>query len=167
MSSNFHNMDQHPAYGKLQKCALAPFDLTAQGALSPQRIAHYDCRMASFKLLYGTQRVDEQTLDLLQELADQSGVVEQFKMMKRGEVMNRIEGYDSENRQVLHTACRDMFSTDPYNHEATRQAECELEKLRTFLGDLDGGRIVNYKGEPFSNLINIGIGGSDLGSRAV
>lgn len=167
MSSIFHNMDHHPAYGKLQKVALAPFDLTAPGALNPQRIARYNCQMASFKLLYGTQRIDEQTLDLLQELADQSGVVEQFKMMKRGEVMNRIEGYDSENRQVLHTACRDIFAAEPHHHGATRQAKGELEKLRIFLDDLDSGRLVNAKGESFRNLINVGIGGSDLGPRAV
>jgi glucose-6-phosphate isomerase len=167
MTSVFRNMDQHPAYHKLQKTALTPFDLTAPGALSPERLAIYGSRMASFKLLYGTQRVDEQTLDLLQKLADQSGAVSQFKMMKRGEVMNRIDGFASENRQVLHTASRDIFSASPHNPEATRRTRRELDKLRTFLDDLDDSRITNHRGEPFRNLINIGIGGSDLGPRAV
>ncbi|MEN8135438.1 MAG: glucose-6-phosphate isomerase [Thermodesulfobacteriota bacterium] len=167
MSNIFPNMDQHPAYNDLQKAALAPFDLTAPGALSPKRLSLYRCRMARFKLLYGSQRVDEQTLDLLQELADQSGAVGQFKMMKRGEVMNRITGFASENRQVLHTASRDIFSDNPHNHETTSQARQELDKLQTFLADLDSERLTNHRGEPFNNLINIGIGGSDLGPRAV
>jgi glucose-6-phosphate isomerase len=103
----------------------------------------------------------------LQELADQSGAVAQFKMMKKGEVMNRIAGFASENRQVLHTATRDLFSATPHNPEACRQARQELTKLRTFLADLEAGQIANDRGEPFTDLISIGIGGSDLGPRAV
>jgi glucose-6-phosphate isomerase len=160
-------MDQHPAYKQLQKAAGAPFDLTQPGNLSPERISAHVCRMASFQLLYATQRINAQTLALLQELADQSGVVEQFKMMKRGERMNRIEGFASENRQVLHTASRDIFSSFVQAPEATGQARQELDKLQAFLGDLEAGRIVNHRGEQFCNLISIGIGGSDLGPRAV
>ena len=81
--------------------------------------------------------------------------------------MNRITGFASENRQVLHTAGRDLFSAPPHNHEATKQARQELDKLQTFLADLDSNRITNHLGEPFNNLISIGIGGSDLGPRAV
>jgi glucose-6-phosphate isomerase len=160
-------MDQLPVFGDLQRAAQTPFDLTAPNALAPARLAAYVGRTAGFQLLYGTQRIDEQVLGLLQKLADQSGAVAQFKMMKKGEVMNRIEGFASENRRVLHTASRDIFAASPHNPEATGLARQELAKLRTFLDDLDAGQIANAKGEPFSDLINIGIGGSDLGPRAV
>ena len=167
MNSLFKNMDQLPAYSNLQKAARTPFDLSAPEALNPARMSTYVCRTANFKLLYGTERIDDQTLDLLQELANQSGTVGQFEMMKKGETMNRIEGFASENRQVLHTASRDVFSDTPQNPEASKQAKQELAKLQNFMGDLDSGRITNHLGESFTDLINIGIGGSDLGPRAV
>lgn len=167
MNTPFRNMDELPAFKGLREAALAPLDLTVPSVLGPERIASYVCKMADFKLLYATQRVDERTLGLLQDLADQSGAVEQFKGMKRGEVMNRIEGFASENRQVLHTASRDIFAEVANNKAATILARQELSKLQTFLADLDSGRIVNQQGESFCNLVNIGIGGSDLGPRAV
>ncbi|MCA1764743.1 MAG: glucose-6-phosphate isomerase, partial [Desulfobulbaceae bacterium] len=167
MDNSFRNMDVLPAHNKLRQAARQPFDLSSHEALEPTRLAGYIAHTASYRLLYSTQRVDDSTLDLLQELADQSGVIEQFKMMKQGEVMNRITGYASENRRVLHTACRDIFSAIPENPEATGQALRELDKLQNFLDDLDAGRLVNEQGEMFTDLINIGIGGSDLGPRAV
>jgi glucose-6-phosphate isomerase len=87
--------------------------------------------------------------------------------MKRGAVVNRIEGYESENRQVLHTACRDIFSDAPLNPDATAQAKAQLAKLETFLDELDSGQLTNAQGEPFTDLIHVGIGGSDLGPRAL
>ncbi|MFO7607458.1 MAG: glucose-6-phosphate isomerase [Desulfurivibrionaceae bacterium] len=167
MDNSFRNMDGLPAHDKLRQAARQPFDLSSHEALEPTRLAGYIARTASYRLLYSTQRVDDSTLDLLQELADQSGVIEQYKMMKQGEVMNRITGYASENRRVLHTACRDIFSAIPENPEATGQALRELDKLQNFLDDLEAGRLVNEQGEMFTDLINIGIGGSDLGPRAV
>lgn len=167
MTSPFQNMDQLPAYSKLQKASITPLDLTIPETLSPERFDSYVCQMASFKLLYATQQIDEQVLVMLQEMADQSGAIEQFKMMKRGELMNRISGFASEDRQALHTASRDIFSDTPRNYEASSRTKQELDKLKNFLSELDTGRIANHKGEPFTNLINIGIGGSDLGPKAV
>jgi glucose-6-phosphate isomerase len=160
-------MDRLPAYSRLRAAATHPFDLTAPGALSPRRIASYVCRATGFDLLYATQRVDDAVLDALQDLADQTGAVGQFLAMKSGQTMNRIEGYESENRQVLHTACRDLFLAPPHHPEATTRAREQLEQLRSFLADLEAGRVVNGKGEPFSDLIHLGIGGSDLGPRAL
>jgi glucose-6-phosphate isomerase len=156
-----------PAWGELAKLAQAPYDLTAPNALSPARIRGYRAHAAGFDLLYATQRVDEPVLAALQRLAEQSGAVAQFLLMKKGAVLNRIEGYASEERQVLHTACRDIFAPISLAPEAAAQAKTELEKLAGFLADLDGGTIVNAAGEPFTDLIQIGIGGSDLGPRAL
>ncbi|MBW2467399.1 MAG: glucose-6-phosphate isomerase [Deltaproteobacteria bacterium] len=161
------NLDELPAYEKLKKLARNPFDLTVPGALSPERIKGYKAGGAGFDLLFATQRIDEAVLNGLQQLADQSCAVDQFLAMKRGAVMNRIDGYDSEERQVLHTACRDIFQETPYNAEATGQAKEELEKLKTFLAELDRGGVVNEQGESFTDYVNIGIGGSDLGPRAI
>ena len=167
MTWNTPGLDGLPVYEKLMKLARNPFDLTAPGALSPDRISNYKASASGFDLLFSTQRVDDSVINGLQQLADQSGAVDQFLEMKRGAVMNRIAGYASENRQALHTACRDIFVDVPCNDEAAQQAKQQLAKLKVFLAELDRGEVVNARGETFTDYVNIGIGGSDLGPRAI
>ncbi|MDF1593869.1 MAG: glucose-6-phosphate isomerase [Desulfobacterales bacterium] len=162
----YRSITSHPAYEKLRKLAETPFCLNRPGALTRERLLSYACQIGEFKLLYGAQRVNTGVLNALQELANESQVVRQFKEMKQGKVINRIEGYESEERMVLHSAARDIFGT-PAHPEATAQAKTELDKLQAFLGDLESGRIVNKAGESFTNMVMIGIGGSDLGPRAL
>lgn len=161
------DFDKMEACRELAALAATPYDLTAPSALSPERIRLYRTHAAGFDLLYSTQRVDEAVLAGLQRLAEESGAVSQFMMMKKGAVLNRIEGYSSEERQVLHTACRDIFAPAGLAPEASAQARGELEKLAGFLADLEAGTIVNEAGESFTDLVQVGIGGSDLGPRAL
>ena len=63
-----------------------------------------------FDLYYATERVSSDILDDLYALADESHALEKMRRMQAGEVINRIEGCESENRAVLHTAMRDQFS---------------------------------------------------------
>jgi glucose-6-phosphate isomerase len=155
-------------YRKLQRLARNPYDLTAPDALvKNDRLKQYICRTELLSLHYATQRVDDSVLACLQELADECGLVRQFAAMRRGEVMNRIAGFESENRQVLHTACRDLFSDKPVEPAASGQARKEIEKVNTFLKELENGTLCNEQGESFTTMVHIGIGGSDLGPRSV
>jgi glucose-6-phosphate isomerase len=156
-----------PVYQHLVRLAQQPFDLTGPEALSPARIRQYCCSVAGIDLLYATQRVNEEVLASLQELADQCKLIEQFRQMRRGAVMNRIHGFPSEERQVLHTACRDLFTKNPVEPIASGQARSEISRLKAFLDDLDNGTLVNEQGHPFDTMIHVGIGGSDLGPRSV
>lgn len=156
-----------PVYQHLAALARHPFDLTAPGALSPERIGRYRCSAAGLDLLYATQRVDDDVLAGLQQLADQCGVVEQYRQMRRGAVMNCIHGYPSENRQVLHTASRDLFTASPAEPVTTAKAVSEIARLELFLEELDRGVVVNSLGQPFDTMIQVGIGGSDLGPRCM
>ena len=165
--TDYHGITENEAWATLQHLAKAPFDLTRAGALDRQRLQSLRTEMAGFRLLYATERVDAETLDALQRLADESGAVRQFLAMQQGAVMNRIAGYDSENRMVLHTAVRDIFSAHPHHPEATAQAKTELAKLATFLDQLAAGAVVNEQGQSFSDMVLVGIGGSDLGPRAL
>jgi glucose-6-phosphate isomerase len=81
--------------------------------------------------------------------------------------LNRIVGFDSEERQVLHTACRDLFTKTPLSPVAAGEAQIELARLKEFLADLDSGKIINGNGESFTDMVHVGIGGSDLGPRAL
>lgn len=168
MTRTYHDIATAPAAEKLKRLAKEPYDLTQRNALLQEgRVERYICQSGPFRLLYATQRVDEAVLQGFQELADECGLVEQFAAMRSGEVMNRIRGHESENRQVLHTACRDLFSRSPRAREATEQMRAELAKLTAFLGDIDSGVVVNEKGESFTTMVNVGIGGSDLGPRSI
>ena len=156
-----------PVYQHLVGLARQPFDLTSPGALSSARIQRYCCAASGLDLLYGTQRVDDEVLAGLQELADQCQLVAQFQQMRRGAVMNHIHGFASEERQVLHTACRDLFVENPAEPVASGQARQELDRLKAFLDELDNCTLTNEQGQPFDTLIQVGIGGSDLGPRSV
>ncbi len=162
----YTDLTAHPAHQQLTKSALYPPDLR-QGRLTPHRLQQYKTHTAGFDLLYATQRLDDNILVNLQQLADEAGIIDQFLAMKQGQVMNRINGYESENRQVLHTACRDIFSASPLAAEASAQAKNELRKLQNFLAELADGSLRNHKGETFTTMIQVGIGGSDLGPRAL
>ncbi len=135
--------------------------------MTAERVKSYKVSTDLLRMYYSTQRLDDEVLDCLQIVANECQLVQQFAAMRSGAVMNRIEGFESECRQVLHTAVRDVFTDQPCSGEATEQARIELVKLKSFLEALDEGRIVNDKNEPFTTMVQVGIGGSDLGPRAV
>lgn len=156
------------SWQKLQRLAQDPYDLSSENSLRADgRIDSMICHAAGLKLMYSTQRISEQELQAFQEFADEHRLVERFKGMKSGDVLNRIVDWESENRQVLHTSCRDLFSEHPAEPESTRQAREEMDKLKSFLAQIAGGSLSGSTGKPFTSMINIGIGGSDLGPRSV
>jgi len=159
----YRNLDSQTAFTTLKALAKSPYNLRAPGALNRERVSSYRAKSAGYTLLYATQRVDDACLDALQALADESEVIAQFKAMKQGETLNRIDGYDSENRMVLHTAARDLFDPHPQHPEAARQAKEELDKLKQFCAALDAPE----SAAKFTDMVTIGIGGSDLGPRAL
>ncbi|WP_319549420.1 glucose-6-phosphate isomerase [Desulfogranum marinum] len=163
----YQDFNQLPAVATLSALAADPHDLSGPHGLTVERLQKYRASANGFDFLYAGQRVEHKVLDALQELADQAGLVDQFLAMKSGAVMNAIKGYESENRQVLHTACRDIFTTSRYAEKASKEAEQELFKLKQFLEAVRTGEIANAKGEKFTTMIQVGIGGSDLGPRAV
>ncbi|MDR2551476.1 MAG: glucose-6-phosphate isomerase [Desulfobulbus sp.] len=163
----FQDFSVHAAVGKLAALARTPHDLTAPGGLSTQRLGEMKASFCGFDLLYATQRVTPAVLDALQELANEAGLIAAYRAMRQGEVLNRIEGYACENRQVLHTASRDVFVDPPLAPEASAKAKREIEKLRTFLDELADGTLVNTEGKSFTTMVQVGIGGSDLGPRAL
>ena len=143
---------------KLREFAKNPFDLNK--GFTPERIAEMRSSAVGFDLLYGAERVTEEVLDSLFDLAEERQVYSTMAAMQAGEILNQIEGMESERRSVLHTAMRDQFenkqSAAPAR-EASVLAERELEKLNKFINN----------SQQFTDLIQIGIGGSDLGPRAL
>lgn len=149
------------AVKKLHALAAKPFDLSKPNALTTERLEKYAARALGFTLLYGTERVDEEVLEELLKLAAEAKVKEKMGAMQAGVVINKIQGHPSEERAVLHTAMRDIFDhrqASSTARTASDGAENELKKLEAFLEKIEGR---------FTDFIQIGIGGSDLGPRAL
>ncbi|MDX8431683.1 MAG: glucose-6-phosphate isomerase [Candidatus Algichlamydia australiensis] len=153
-------MRELSSFETIKKLSENPFDLTEKGALNSKRFEEFQASSAGLKLLYPTERVDRKTMEALFALAEETKAVDQLEQMQKGAILNKIEGYESEERMVLHTAMRDLFGNSPKMEEATKGAYAELEKLKAFLSEVDSG-------ENFTDIVQVGIGGSDLGPRAI
>lgn len=151
------------AYKQLKILSKNPLDLTKEGVLTPERMTKMVAGALGFQLLYGAERVTDEVFEALGALARETAAVSKMKSMQAGEVINKIEGYPSENRSVLHTAMRDFFDHPQVSvaaKEAALLAKAECDKLNDFLSKLDDT-------DAFTDLVQVGIGGSDLGPRAL
>jgi len=148
---------------QLAELAKNPINLAQEKNFSVKRLESMKSEALGLSLCYGSERVDEEVLTALANLAEESSALQKMQAMQSGEIMNAIEGYESERRPVLHTAMRDFF--DQCNgakvaQEATKLAYQELEKLKRFLKEIEAK-------QSFTDLVQIGIGGSELGPKAV
>jgi len=109
---------------------------------------------------YSKQRVDSKAMELLAELATAAGVEAKRDSMFNGEIFNNTEG-----RAVLHTALRAPADKGArYGGEANNKLiHEELAKLRVFADAVRKGTYTSSTGATFTDVVNIGIGGSDLG----
>jgi glucose-6-phosphate isomerase len=129
-------------------------------AADPGRGERLTAEAAGIYLDYSKNRITDETLALLIELAEESGVAVRRDAMFLGEHINV-----SENRAVLHTALRlpatATLVVDGQNVVADVHAV--LARMRDFANRVRSGEFKGYTGKPIKNVINVGIGGSDLG----
>lgn len=116
----------------LKNLATAPFDLSIEGNLNQKRLARFAAHAGDFKLLYGTERVTDDVMHALKELSNEAKLVEKMHAMQRGDVINKIEGFESENRSVLHTAMRDLFSNPNQGKAAAAATDAEKKSARSY-----------------------------------
>jgi glucose-6-phosphate isomerase len=129
-------------------------------AADPGRGERLTEQAAGLYLDYSKNRVTDETMRLLVELAAESGVAERRDAMFRGEHINV-----SEDRAVLHVALR-MPRTAKLVVDGTdvvAQVHEVLDRMADFANRVRSGEWKGYTGKPIKNVINIGIGGSDLG----
>ncbi|MEN6441466.1 MAG: glucose-6-phosphate isomerase [Syntrophobacter sp.] len=109
---------------------------------------------------YSKNRVTDETLKLLVQLADESGLRGRIDAMFRGEKINVTE-----NRSVLHVALRAPKGTSIVvdGENVVDQVHAVLDKMADFCNRVRSGEWEGYTGKPIRNIVNIGIGGSDLG----
>ncbi len=126
----------------------------------PGRANKFTAEAAGLFLDYSKNRITDETLTLLLDLARQSGVPEHIAAMFAGEKINITE-----NRSVLHVALRSA-RTDSYlsdGHNVVPEVHEVLDRMAAFASRVRSGEWKGFTGKPIRNVINIGIGGSDLG----
>ncbi len=129
-------------------------------AADPGRGERLTAQAAGIYLDYSKNRVTDETMQLLIELATESGVAERRDAMFRGEHINV-----SENRAVLHVALR-MPATAHLvvdGQDVIKDVHDVLSRMRRLATAVRSGEFKGFTGKPVKNVINIGIGGSDLG----
>ena len=129
-------------------------------AADPQRGTRLTLSAAGLYLDYSKNRVDNQTLELLIALAHDAGLQERRAAMFSGELINTTE-----QRAVLHTALRappsEQLVVDGV--DVIAQVHAVLARMASFSEQIRSGSWRGHTGRPMRNVINIGIGGSDLG----
>lgn len=128
----------------------------------PQRFTHFSASACGMLLDYSKQRMDTTAKLNLLALARQQEVEARRDAMLRGEAIN-----NTENRAVLHTVLRlpkgEKFMLNGENIAA--DVHSVLAQMRSFSDAVREGRWLGYTGKPIRTIINIGIGGSDLGPQ--
>jgi glucose-6-phosphate isomerase len=129
-------------------------------AADPARGERLTAEAAGLYLDYSKNRVTDETMRLLVELAVESGVAERRDAMFRGEHINV-----SEDRAVLHVALRMPRSASLVvdGVDVVQQVHAVLDQMADFANRVRSGDWKGYTGKPIKNVINVGIGGSDLG----
>jgi len=126
----------------------------------PARGERMTAEAAGLYLDYSKNRINDDTLKLLIELAEQSGLRARIDAMFRGEKINTTE-----NRAVLHVALRApkgaAIIVDSKN--VVPEVHAVLDKMAEFASRVRSGQWKGHSGKPICNVVNIGIGGSDLG----
>jgi glucose-6-phosphate isomerase len=129
-------------------------------AADPGRGERLTAEAAGLYLDYSKQRVTEETLKLLVRLAEESGLRERIDAMFRGDPINVTE-----HRSVLHVALRapkgQSIVVD--GEDVVPEVHAVLDKMAGFSERIRGDEWKGYTGKPIRNIVNIGIGGSDLG----
>ncbi len=129
-------------------------------ARDPQRFERFSLQVESLLLDYSKNIIDDDTLPLLVDLAEARGLRDGIARMFRGEAINTTEG-----RAVLHTALRNRGSEPVLvdGEDVMPAVRDVLARMRRFVDAVHGGEWRGYTGKRITDVVNIGIGGSDLG----
>lgn len=124
------------------------------------RVEKFNLKWNDFLVDYSKNRINQDTITLLLELADQVGLKSAIADYFNGGIINQTEG-----RAVLHTALRAKESAviNVEGQNVVPEVYAVKSKIKTFTNEVVSGARTGYTGKAFTDVVNIGIGGSDLG----
>jgi len=156
-----------PAWGELTalKSALVP-DLRAWFRDDPERVQRFSFELADLHVDLSKNLIDDEIVAALVRLAEQTGVAEHYAAMLRGDHINTTE-----DRAVLHTALRRPAGASPAlvvdGQDVDADVQGVLDAMGAFADRVRSGDWRGVTGEKVTHIVNIGIGGSDLGPAMI
>ncbi|HNP54384.1 MAG TPA: glucose-6-phosphate isomerase, partial [Ferruginibacter sp.] len=156
----------NPTQTKAWKALQDHYDQTGHHSIrsyfehNDNRFEDFSQRFGDILFDYSKNRIDQETMTLLTELARECELPEAIEAMFTGEKINKTE-----NRSVLHTALRN-FSGNPVlvdGQDVMPAIKTVLDQMQSFCEKVHSGNWKGFSGKPVKYIVNIGIGGSDLG----
>jgi glucose-6-phosphate isomerase len=161
----WNNFDELKSVKELEKVEKTDLREVLAGEEGAARVAKYAVPMSSgLSYNFAAKQVNDDTLKALQDLADEAQLSEKYEALFNGEVINT-----GEKRMVLHHMTRGQLGKAVLDGNVDKRSfyEEQQKKIAEFADAVHAGKIVNEKGEKFTTAVQIGIGGSDLGPRAM
>ncbi len=126
----------------------------------PDRFKKFSLSFEEMLVDFSKNRITEETVDLLIRLAEETGLKDAIEQMFSGKKINETEG-----RAVLHVALRNRSNTPIVVDEEDVMPNVNrvLDQMQSFSDSVISGKWKGFSGRPITNIVNIGIGGSDLG----
>ena len=162
---SWNNLDTLASYNELLALAKVNLPEVMAGENGADRVKNYSVPMAEgLAYNYGAKAVDADILAALAKLAEEAQLVEKYEALYNGEMINT-----GEKRLVLHQLTRGQLGNDVIADGVNKREFYvgEQNKIAAFANKVHAGEITNAAGEKFTTVVQIGIGGSDLGPRAI
>ena len=162
---SWNNLDTLSSYKKLSGKKAADLTVQMAGESGAERVRKYNVPMAAGMVYnYAAKAVDDETLKMLADLAEEAQLTDKFEDLYNGAVINT-----GEKRLVMHHLTRGQLGRDVVADGVNKRDfyTGEQKKIADFAAKVHSGEICNAKGEKFTTVVQIGIGGSDLGPRAI
>jgi glucose-6-phosphate isomerase len=131
-------------------------------AQNENRKSDFNIKFNDFDIDFSKNRINDTTLKLLLELAEEVGLKDAISKYFAGEKINATEG-----REVLHTALRAKREVIVDGENVVEDVQATLSKIEAFTNKVVSGEWKGYTGKEITDVVNIGIGGSDLGPQMV
>ena len=162
----WRNLDTLDSWKKLEQAGKkVNLPEALAGEAGAERVKSFAVKMGGgLTYYYGAKQVDEEILSGLESLAADAQLTEKYQALYEGEVINT-----GEKRLVLHQLTRGQLGKAVMADGVDKRAfyVAQQEKIADFARKVHAGEIVNEQGEKFTTVVQIGIGGSDLGPRAM
>jgi len=162
---NWQNMDKLASYQALKNTAPVALAAAMSGEAGADRVKKYSAPMgAGLTFNYGARPVNDQILSALAAFAKEAQLTEKFAELYNGAMINT-----GEKRLVLHHLTRGQLGDAVVADGTDKRAFYteQQKKIAEFAKKVHAGEITNAAGQPFTTVVQVGIGGSDLGPRAM
>ena len=162
---NWKNFDSLASYKEIADVERVNLAEAMTGENGAERVKNYSVPMAAgLAYNYAAKQVDEKVLAALEKLAEEAQLTEKYKALYNGEVINT-----GEKRLVLHQLTRGQLGDAVVADDVDKRAFYveQQNRIADFAEKVHAGEIANAAGEKFTTVVQIGIGGSDLGPRAM